>query len=119
VWNVIRSQNITGAGRHVAVYLDDVFNLEIGVELEAAFAGHGEVIGSATPAGAVAATTHFGPYNLLGQAHDAVQGWCRDHGHTVKSPCWEVYDHWQEAWNSDPSQIRTDVYYLLRSKEAL
>jgi hypothetical protein len=28
VWGVIRSQQIPGAGRHVAVYLDDQINLE-------------------------------------------------------------------------------------------
>lgn len=49
VWNVVRAQQIPGAGRHVAVYLDGVINLEVGVELDAPFAGHGEVVGSATP----------------------------------------------------------------------
>src|SRR5262245_60134503 len=68
VWNVVRAQKIAGAGRHVALYLDDVFNLEVGVELGAPFAGHGEVIGSAIPAGKVATATHFGPYNLLPEA---------------------------------------------------
>jgi hypothetical protein len=50
VWGVVRAQKLAGAGRHVAVYLDDQINLEVGVELEAPFAGHGEVVGSATPA---------------------------------------------------------------------
>lgn len=72
VWRVVRAQQIPGAGRHVAVYLDDVINLEVGVELDAAFAGHGEVVGSTTPAGTVATTTHYGPYALLHEAHDAV-----------------------------------------------
>src|SRR5690242_17594069 len=61
VWGVVRAQQVPGAGRHVAVYLDCVINLEVGVELEAPFPGHGEVVGSATPAGPVATTTHFGP----------------------------------------------------------
>ena len=30
VWNVIRSQQVAGAGRHVAVYLDGQINLEVG-----------------------------------------------------------------------------------------
>src|SRR5262245_3757091 len=62
VWGVLKGQKIAGAGRHVALYWDDVINLEVGVELDAAFAGSGEVISSATPAGPVATTTHFGPY---------------------------------------------------------
>jgi hypothetical protein len=28
-----------------------------------------------------------------------------------------VYGHWQEVWNSDPTKIRTDVFYLLDDKE--
>jgi effector-binding domain-containing protein len=113
VWNVVRSQQIPGAGRHVAVYLDDQINLEIGVELEAPFAGHGEVIGSTTPAGPVATTTHYGPYQLLQKAHEAIHRWCADNGRTLAGPSWEIYGHWRDEWNSDPSKITTDVYYLL------
>src|SRR6516162_3717380 len=50
VWNVIRSQNVSGAGRHVAVYLDGQINLEVGVELHGPFSGYGEVVASAIPA---------------------------------------------------------------------
>ncbi len=113
VWKVTQSQQVPGAGRHVAVYLDDVINLEVGVELEAPFAGYGEVVGSTTPAGRVAHATHYGPYNQLGAAHQAIREWCAQHGHLLAGPNWEVYGHWQDAWNSDPSQIVTDVYYLV------
>src|SRR5436189_4903157 len=65
VWQVLRSQQVKGAGRHVAFYLDDQINLEVGVEVEAPFSGHGEVIGSTLPAGTVATAVHFGPYNQL------------------------------------------------------
>jgi effector-binding domain-containing protein len=116
VWNVIRAQQVPGAGRHVAVYLDDQINLEVGVELEAPFAGHGEVVGSATPAGLVATTTHFGPYGQLSAAHDAIHQSCRNQGYELAGPSWEIYGHWQDAWNSDPGKIRTDVYYLLDAK---
>src|SRR5215212_9900622 len=95
VWNVIRSQQVPGAGRHVAVYLDGQINLEVGVELEAPFAGHGEVIGSSTPAGPVATATHFGPYGQLHQAHQAILQWVAANGRTLAGPSWEVYGHWQ------------------------
>lgn len=113
VWNVVRSQQVPGAGRHVAVYLDDQINLEVGVELESPFAGYGEVVGSSTPAGPAATTTHFGPYGQLHRAHEAIRQWCEDNGHAFAGPSWEVYGHWQDDWNRDPSKIRTDVYYLL------
>ena len=115
VWNVVRAQQVPGAGRHVAVYLDGAINLEVGVELAAPFAGHGEVVGSGTPAGPAATTTHHGSYARLGDAHDAVRRWCAAAGHTPAGPCWEVYGHWQDEWNHDPSKIATDVYYLLAS----
>ena len=63
VWNFVHAQKIAGAGRHVALYRDDAINLEVGVELDAPFAGSDEVVGSATPAGTVAAAVHFGPYD--------------------------------------------------------
>ncbi len=113
VWSVVRSQQIPGAGRHVAVYLDDQINLEVGVELDAPFAGYGEVIGSSTPAGLVATTTHFGPYGQLHGAHDAIHQLCRTNGYALTGPSWEVYGHWKDEWNRDPSQICTEVFYLL------
>src|SRR5437868_6701013 len=113
VWNVVRAQKITGAGRHVALYWDCQINLEVGVEVEAPFPGHGEVVGSATPAGAVATTTHFGPYGRLHEAHEAIRRWCGKNGYTPAGPNWEVYGHWLDEWNSDPSGICTDVFYLL------
>ncbi len=115
VWGFIRSQQITGAGRHVAVYLDGQIDLEVGVELDAPFAGSGEVVGSGTPAGLVATTTHYGPYGLLSNAHQAILRWCGDNGQTPAGPNWEIYGHWQDQWNSDPTRICTEVFYLLDS----
>jgi hypothetical protein len=113
VWNIIRSQKVSGAGRHVAVYLDGQINLEVGVELDGPFAGHGEVVISSTPLGPVATTTHFGPYHQLNRAHEAIRLWCANNGYSLAGPNWEVYDHWKNEWNSVPNKITTDVFYLL------
>jgi effector-binding domain-containing protein len=113
VWNNIRAQQTSGVGRNVAVYLDDVINLEVGVELDAPFPDHGEVVGSTTPSGTVATTTHYGPYGQLHQAHEAIHRWCAASGHKLAGPSWEVYGHWKNEWNNDPSKIVTDVFYLL------
>jgi effector-binding domain-containing protein len=112
VWDAVRAQQARG-GRHVAVYWDGSIRLEVGVELHGPFAEHGEVVHSATPAGAVALTTHFGPYGALGAAHDAVRLWCSDHHHSLAGPSWEIYGHWQPEWTYDPSRIQTDVCYLV------
>jgi effector-binding domain-containing protein len=114
VWNILRTNKIQGAGRHVALYWDGVINLEVGVEIDAPFSGIGEVIVSATPAGQVVTTTHFGPYQRLHEAHQAIRDWCADHGHQPAGPDWEIYGHWKDEWNHDPSKIRTDVFYLLK-----
>jgi effector-binding domain-containing protein len=112
VWEAVRAQQAQ-AGRHVAIYWDGSIRLEVGVELCGAFAEQGEVVRSATPAGAVALTTHFGPYAGLGAAHDAVRQWCRANNYRLAGPNWEIYGHWQHEWDADPSRIRTDVCYLL------
>src|SRR3954451_5687915 len=95
VWSVVRAQKVPGAGRHVAVYLDGQINLEVGVELDAPFGGDGEVVGSAAPSGPVVATTHYGPYGRLGEAHEAIRRWCANNGRALAGPNWEIYGHWQ------------------------
>jgi effector-binding domain-containing protein len=118
VWNEVRAQQAR-AGRHVAIYWDGGIRLEVGVELHGPFAEHGDVIRSATPAGAVASATHFGPYGGLGAAHDAVHRWCQANRHRLAGPRWEIYGHWQPEWNVDPTQIRTDVFHLLSADASL
>ena len=53
----------------------------------------------------------MGPYELLGQAHEAIREWCAANGHPLEGTNWEIYGHHEE----DPSRQRTDVFYLLRS----
>jgi hypothetical protein len=112
VWTAIRGLNLRG-GRHVAIYWDDSIRLEVGVELDRPFSGVGEVVPSATPAGITASVMHLGPYPQLAAAHDAIHRWVKTSPYKLSGPRWEIYGHWQEEWNTDPSKIRTDVFYLL------
>jgi effector-binding domain-containing protein len=112
VWNALRAQQVKG-GRHVAIYWDGTIRLEVGAELPGPFVEVDDVVRSATPAGTVASVTHLGPYGELGAAHEAVRDWCKAANHRLAGPNWEIYGHWQSAWDADPSQIRTDVFYLL------
>jgi effector-binding domain-containing protein len=114
VWNFIKAAGIANPGRHIAVYRDgeaDRIDVEIGVELPAPFTGDGDVSCSATPDGPVATTVHVGPYDRLGEAHDAILRWCRDHHRDQAGPNWEIYGHWDD----DPAKVRTEVFYLLRN----
>jgi effector-binding domain-containing protein len=107
-WNLVKKLGIK-AGRNIAVYLDDELNLEVGQEVAAPFQSTGDLFCSATPAGEVVTTTHWGPYDRLGDAHAALRQWAKDHKRTLAGPNWELYGHWTD----DPNQLRTDIYYLL------
>ncbi len=113
VWNYVRAAKIPRPGRHVSLYLDGEGSVEVGVEVGETFVGNDRVHCSALPAGRVATVTHFGPYGQLGSAHAAVREWCAREGHRLSQVSWEIYGHWDESWNTDPSKIRTDIYYLL------
>jgi effector-binding domain-containing protein len=95
----------------VAVYWDGAIRLEVGVEVAEPFTEQDGVVRSTTPGGRVALVTHLGPYAGLGRAHAAVREWAKTSGHRLAGPNWEIYGHWQNAWNADPSLIRTDVCY--------
>ncbi|HYL37946.1 MAG TPA: GyrI-like domain-containing protein [Bryobacteraceae bacterium] len=103
-------------GHNVAIYWDerDQGSIEVGVQVVARFEATDRVVCSATPGGRVARTAHFGPYSELILAHRAVREWCRENGHELVLPFWEVYGDWDD----DPAKVRTDVYYLLKQGPA-
>jgi effector-binding domain-containing protein len=117
VWSFIRSAGLPRPGRHVALYLDARGSVEVGAEVSEPFAGNGRIHCSQLPVGRVATTTHFGPYSGLSEAHAAIRQWCSEHGHPLAKVCWEIYGHWEDSWNADPSKIRTDVFYLLQEAD--
>jgi len=113
VWSFARSAGLSRPGRHVALYFNDgQGSVEVGAEVGEPFAGNDRVQCSKLPAGRVATTVHLGPYGRLGDAHEAIREWCAQQGQ-CRSVSWEIYGHWQDSWNSDPSKIRIDVFYLL------
>jgi hypothetical protein len=112
----IRSAGLPRPGRHVALYLEGG-SVEVGAEVSERFLGNDRVHYSQLPAGRVATTTHFGPYTRLGEAHSEIRRWCAKLGHRLSGVCWEIYGHWEESWNTDPSRIRTDVFHLLEDQK--
>ena len=118
VWSFIRAAGLPRPGRHVALYLDKPGSIEVGAEVSEPFVGNDRVHCSQLPAGRVATTTHFGPYPRLSEAHTEIRRWCAEHGHRLAPVSWEIYGHWDQSWNADPSKIRTDVFYLLQKPTA-
>lgn len=117
VWSFIRASGLPRPGRHVALYLDSGL-VEAGAEASERFAGDERVHCSQLPTGRVVTPTHFGPYTGLGEAHSAVRQWCAVQGRRLSGICWEIYGHWDDSWNADPSKIRTDVFHLLENQRA-
>jgi effector-binding domain-containing protein len=115
VWKYVRAAGLQRPGRHMALYLNREGTVEVGAEVSKPFEGNGRIHCSHLPAGETATTVHFGPYAQLSEAHNAVREWCEENGY-LPEVCWELYGHWEEAWNKDPSKIRTDVFYLLKPK---
>src|SRR5262245_48216413 len=113
VWSFIRSAGLPRPGRHIALYLATPGAVEVGAEVSEPFVGNERVHCSQLPGGPVATTIHFGPYPRLSQAHAEIRQWSAAHGHRLAHISWEIYGHWEESWNTDPTKIRTDVFYLL------
>jgi effector-binding domain-containing protein len=114
VWSFIRAAGLPRPGRHVALYLNKQGAVEVGAEVSETFDGNDRVQCSQLPSGRVVTTVHFGPYPRLSEAHTRIRQWCAEHGHSLTGISWEIYGHWDESWNADPSKIRTDVFYLLQ-----
>ena len=112
VYDASRKEGVSLDGQNIFVYrdaVDDTAEIDFGVGAVMPFSPVGAVTYSETPGGRVATTAHWGEYSNLGQAHAAVTGWCRSHGHQLAGPRWEAYGHWTD----DPARRRTDIYYLL------
>lgn len=93
--------------------MDDVshtMDIEVGWPVGAPFAGEGDIQPSSLPAGPMAVTSYFGPYDGIGAAYEAVQAWCAEQGKEVVGPPWESYftDPNEEP---DQSKWRTDVHF--------
>jgi effector-binding domain-containing protein len=113
VWSYLRT-NAAKTDHNVVVYRDfdratGVMTIDVGVQVESALPGNGEIVPITTPGGLVVTTVHIGPYHELGDASRALHEFCRTHDHPIAGPTWEEYGH----WNDDSSKLRTDVFVLV------
>ena len=112
VYAAAASTGLVLDGRNVFVYRGagiGPIDVEFGVGVAAPFDAIGEVECSTLPAGLVASTAHFGTYETLGAAHEAIHAWSRGTGRALDAVRWEAYGHWED----DPARRRTDVFYRL------
>jgi effector-binding domain-containing protein len=116
VYRFVRSRPhlSTGDGgelwQNVMLYKDDRPDVEVGVLVSGSFEPEGRTIASELPGGEVAKAIHRGDYARLGATHDAVRDQVAAHGRELAGPRWEIYGHWRD----DPSELETEVFWLLR-----
>jgi effector-binding domain-containing protein len=113
VWPYLRA-NSARTHHNVVVYREydraqGVMTIDVGVQVESALPGNGEVVPVTTPGGLVVTTMHLGPYDKLGDASSALHEYCKTHDHPIAGPTWEEYGD----WNEDPAKLRTDVFVLV------
>lgn len=89
--------------------VDNVPNVEVGVQVTGLFTPTGPVVPSRLPAGRVARTVHRGPYDQLDDPDRAVREWCSARGLALAGARWEICGDWRD----DPVELETEVCYLL------
>jgi effector-binding domain-containing protein len=114
VWAFLKKNGELRPGNNLFLYhhpghRDEPMDIDFGVQVARTFKPEGHVRCVETPAGEVAKTVHTGPYNRLGEAHDAVRVWCDVHSRKIAQASWEVYGD----WNNDPALLETTIKYLL------
>jgi AraC family transcriptional regulator len=101
------------AGLPFARYLDwgPGMTMEAGVPVASpGTLGEGDVLADMLPGGLVAATMHEGPYDLLSDAHAAVQQWVEEQGLTPAGAPWESYVT-DPGEYPDPKDWKTEVVW--------
>jgi effector-binding domain-containing protein len=87
---------------------DDLVEVEAGFPVTRPVVGEGRVVPSSLPGGPAAVTTHFGTYEGLEAAYEAVSTWLKEHGHEASGPHWEVY-YTDPRTQPDRALWRTDL----------
>jgi effector-binding domain-containing protein len=87
----------------------DPMDVDFGVQVTRSFPKEGEVFATETPTGKVATVLHVGPYERLGETHEAIHAWATANKMMFAGKSWEIYGDWSD----DPAKLETRVEYLL------
>jgi effector-binding domain-containing protein len=114
VWAFLRENGGLRPGHNLFLYhhaerRNEALNIDFGVQVARPFEREGNVQCVETPAGEVARTVHVGPYDQLGNAHDAIHAWCAANNRKIARASWEIYGD----WHNDPALLETTIKYLL------
>src|SRR5208282_5113853 len=86
------------------------------VTVDESFQPAGDIGVQVIPGGEYAVTTHFGPYQKLGETYTELLGqWLPRSGHELRAtPCFEVYLN--DPQSTDPEDLVTDIYAPVQSE---
>jgi effector-binding domain-containing protein len=116
VWRHLESSGVEPAGPPFAVwheYDPQRIDVETGFPVPEGIEGAGRVVASELPGGRAVVTWHTGPYDGLGEAHNAVSAYIDDQGLAVGGPSREVY--WTDPGaEPDPSKWKTEVIWPIK-----
>jgi effector-binding domain-containing protein len=112
VWSHLEKSGQRPAGPPFTRYhaADDLeaIDFEAGFIVGPGLAGAGRVQAGALPGGEVIATDHFGPYEHLPRAGEALDQWLVDNDRTAAGPNWE-YCWTDPGAEPDPAKWHTEV----------
>jgi effector-binding domain-containing protein len=117
VWQFLAEHKIKSTGHNVAVYTpasgasgpDMLLDAWFGVEVHETIPASERVQAISTPAGPVISAVHWGEYNRLSGAYEALHAWRKANDRPITSTSWEVYGDWFDDW----AKVRTDVFFQL------
>jgi effector-binding domain-containing protein len=84
-------------------------NIDLGVQVARPSEREADVRCIETPTGELARTAHVGPYDRLGDAHNAIHAWCAANDRKISQASREIYGD----WNDDPDLLETTIKYFL------
>lgn len=115
VREALAKQGVHADGAPFARYhtFGEMVDLEAGSMLTTPIQPDGEVKPGQLPAGPAAIAVHAGPYESLGQTHEAMGQWLAASRHQPNGGPWELYITDPSA-EPDPARWLTEIIYPLR-----